>query len=175
MRRAAFHGMIQALNSPINVLDDTIVTDRPQVEALLGNMNTLSGLLKQHDDMLASILQSAPIALRGSGQRHRHRQRAGDQLPERAPGRLLDVRHQRPRQQFGMIEYHKDCEARQGVRDPGDRRRPGDRGGRASNGWKLGAGPQEQHHASSPSSTTARLYPTNNVQVLGMRSAASPR
>ena len=109
MRRAAFHGMIQALNSLINVLDDTIVTDRPQVEALLGNMNTLSGLLKQHDDMLASILQSAPIALRGLA----NATGTGNALETNFPnGLLVDswmCAISGRAKQFGMIEYYKDC------------------------------------------------------------------
>ena len=108
-RRAAFHQMIQALNSLINVLDDTIVTDRAQVDALLGNMNTLSGLLKQHDDMLASLLQSAPVALRGIA----NSTGTGNALETNFPnGLLVDswmCAISGRAKQFGMIQYYKDC------------------------------------------------------------------
>ena len=97
-------------------------------------MNTLSGLLKQHDDMLASILQSAPIALRGLA----NATGTGNALEINFPNGLWSTLGCAPSaaapKQFGMIEYYKRTasEARQGVRDPGDRRRPGDQGWPAS-------------------------------------------
>lgn len=109
MRRAAFHEMIQAINSLVNVLDDTVVTDRAQVESLLGNMNTLSGLLKKNDAMLASILESAPIALRGLA----NATGTGNALETNFPnGLLVDswmCAISGRAQQFGMVQYYKDC------------------------------------------------------------------
>ncbi len=108
-RRAAFHQLIQALDSLINVLDDTIVTDRPQVEALLGNMNTLTGLLKRNDAMLASILESAPVAIRGIA----NATGTGNTLEVNFPnGLLVDswmCAISGRAKQFGMIQYYKDC------------------------------------------------------------------
>jgi virulence factor Mce-like protein len=108
-RRVAFHEMIQALNSLINVLDDTIVTDRPQVEALLGNVKTLSGLLAKNEGMLTSILQSAPIALRGLT----NATGTGNSLETNFPnGLLVDswmCAISGRSQQFGLIQYYKDC------------------------------------------------------------------
>ncbi|MBU3752183.1 MAG: MCE family protein, partial [Mycobacterium sp.] len=48
MRQAAFHEMLRALTDLVNLLDDTVVTNRAQVESLLTNMNTLVGLADQH-------------------------------------------------------------------------------------------------------------------------------
>jgi virulence factor Mce-like protein len=108
-RRVAFHQMIQSINTLVNVLDDTVVTDRAQVDSLLGNMNTLSGLLKQHDDMLASILESAPIALRGLA----NATGTGNSLETNFPnGLLVDswmCAISGRAKQFGMIQYYKDC------------------------------------------------------------------
>lgn len=108
-RRAAFHQMIQAINSLITVLDDTIVTDRAQVEALLANMNTLTGLLAKNEGMLTSILQSAPIALRGLA----NATGTGNSLETNFPnGLLVDswmCAISGRAKQFGMIQYYKDC------------------------------------------------------------------
>lgn len=108
-RRVAFHEMIQALNALINVLDDTIVTDRPQVEALLGNMKTLTGLLHKNEGMLTSILESAPIALRGLA----NATGTGNSLETNFPnGLLVDswmCAISGRAQQFGLIQYYKDC------------------------------------------------------------------
>lgn len=108
-RRAAFHAMIQALNELINVLDDTIVTDRPQVEALLGNMNTLTSLLSKNDGMLRSILQTAPIALRGLT----NATGTGNSLETNFPnGLLVDswmCAISGRAQQFGLKQYYQDC------------------------------------------------------------------
>lgn len=108
-RRAAFHQMIGAINSLVNVLDDTIVTDRAQVDALLVNMKTLSGLLARNEGMLTSILQSAPIALRGLA----NATGTGNSLETNFPnGLLVDswmCAISGRAKQFGMIQYYKDC------------------------------------------------------------------
>lgn len=108
-RRAAFHQMIAAINSLVNVLDDTVVTNRAQVDELLVNMNTLSGLLAKNDGMLKSILQTAPIALRGLA----NATGTGNSLETNFPnGLLVDswmCAISGRAEQFGMIEYYKDC------------------------------------------------------------------
>lgn len=108
-RRAAFHQMVVSLTRLVNVLNDTVINDRPQVDALLANMNTLTGLLAQHDDMLASILQSAPVALRGLA----NATGTGNAIDTNfTNGILIDswmCAISGRAQQFNMIEYYKDC------------------------------------------------------------------
>lgn len=65
MRRAAFHAMLASLTDMVHTLDGIVVDDRAELDALLANMNKLTGMLSERDDMLRNILQSAPLALRG--------------------------------------------------------------------------------------------------------------
>lgn len=108
-RRAAFHQMIVSLTRLVSVLNDTVINDRPQVDELLANMNTLTGLLAQHDDMLASILQSAPVALRGLA----NATGTGNAIDTNfTNGILVDswmCAISGRAQQFNMIQYYKDC------------------------------------------------------------------
>ncbi len=108
-RRAAFHAAIQAVHDLLVVLSDTVIADRPQIESLLGNLNTLSGLLAAHDDMLRSILQTAPLALRGLA----NSTGTGNALETAFPnGFLVDswmCAISGRAKQFGMIQYYKDC------------------------------------------------------------------
>jgi len=109
-RRAAFHGMVQGLTELVQVLDKTVINDRPQVDALLANMNTLTGLLAQHDDMLSSILQSAPVAIRGLA----NATGTGNALDTNfTNGIVIDswmCAISGRAKQFGMVEYYKDCQ-----------------------------------------------------------------
>lgn len=109
MRRVAFHEMIQSINSLVNLLNDTVVKNRAQVDSLLGNLNTLSGLLAKHDDMLASILESAPVALRGLA----NATGSGNALETMFPnGILVDswmCAISGRAQQFELAQYYKDC------------------------------------------------------------------
>ncbi len=108
-RRAAFHAMMQSLTDLVNVLDDTIINDRPQVDALLANMNTLTGLMAKNDGMLRGILESAPIALRGIA----NASGTGNALDTNfTSGILVDswmCAISGRAKQFEMIEYYKDC------------------------------------------------------------------
>jgi ABC-type transporter Mla subunit MlaD len=109
MRQAAFHELLQALTDLVNLLDDTVVTNRAQVESLLANMNTLTGLADKHQAMLRSILQSAPVALRGLA----NATGTGNALETNFPnGILVDswmCAISGRAKQFGMIQYYKDC------------------------------------------------------------------
>lgn len=109
MRRAAFHAMMQALTDLVNVLDDTIVDDRAEVDELLGNVNTLSTLMAKNDGMLRGILQSAPLALRGLA----NASGTGNALEANfTNGLLVDswmCAISGRAKQFAMIEYYKDC------------------------------------------------------------------
>ena len=98
-----------AINSLINVLDDTIVTDRPQVEALLGNMNTLSDMLASTTTCCAASCRARPIALRGLA----NATGTGNAVDINVPnGLLVDswmCAISGRAKQFGMIQYYKDC------------------------------------------------------------------
>ena len=109
MRRAAFHAMMQSLTDLVNVLDDTIVDDRAEVDELLANVNTLSTLMAKNDGMLRGILQSAPVALRGLA----NAAGTGNALEANfTNGLLVDswmCAISGRAKQFAMIEYYKDC------------------------------------------------------------------
>ena len=110
MRRAAFHAMMRSLTDLVRVLDDTVIDDRAQVDALLANMNKLTGLLSKHDDLVRGILQSAPVALRGLA----NATGTGNALETNfANGILVDswmCAISGRGKQFGMIQYFKDCQ-----------------------------------------------------------------
>ena len=109
MRRAAFHAMMQSLTDLVNVLDDTIVDDRAEVDELLANVNTLSTLMAKNDGMLRGILQSAPLGLRGLA----NATGTGNALEANfTNGLLVDswmCAISGRAKQFAMIEYYKDC------------------------------------------------------------------
>ncbi len=109
MRRVAFHEMIQSINSLVNLLNDTVVKNRAQVDSLLGNLNTLSTLLAKRDDMLASILESAPVMLRS----YANATGSGNALETNFPnGLLVDswmCAISGRAKQFELNEYYKDC------------------------------------------------------------------
>jgi virulence factor Mce-like protein len=109
MRQAAFRELLRSLDDLINLLDDTVVTNRAQVESLLASMNTLTGLADKHQAMLRSTLQSAPVALRGLA----NATGTGNALDTNIPnGLLVDswmCAISGRAEQFGMIQYYKDC------------------------------------------------------------------
>jgi virulence factor Mce-like protein len=108
-RRAAFHVMLQSLTQLVGVLDDSIVTNRSQLDALLANTNKLTGLLAQHDDMLRATLQSAPIALRGlANATGTGNSVDGNIVNGIAVDSWMCAISGRAKQ-FGMIPYFKDC------------------------------------------------------------------
>ena len=108
-RQVAFHAMLQSLKDLVNLLNDTIVTDRAQVDSLLVNMNTLAGLAAKHEDLLRNILQSAPVMLRGLA----NATGTGNALDTTfTNGILVDswmCAISGRAKQFGMIQYYKDC------------------------------------------------------------------
>ncbi|MGV0644550.1 MlaD family protein [Mycolicibacterium sp. XJ2546] len=108
-RRATFHAMMDALTNLVETLSGIVIDDRPELEELLSNLRELSSLLAKNDDMVRSILQSGPIALRGianiSG--------TGNAIDFNASsGLLVDswmCAISGRAKQFGMIEYYQDC------------------------------------------------------------------
>ncbi len=109
MRRAAFHVMMQSLTDLVDVLDDTIVEDRAELDELLVSLDTLAGLMAKNDGMLRGILQSAPVALRGLA----NATGTGNALEANfTNGLLVDswmCAISGRAKQFSMIEYYKDC------------------------------------------------------------------
>lgn len=109
LRRASFHAMMTAITHLVETLDNVVVDDRSDVEALLVNVRDLSDMLGQHDDLLRSTLQSGPVALRGLA----NATGMGNAVEfYAANGLLVDswmCAISGRAKQFGMIEYFKDC------------------------------------------------------------------
>ncbi|MCV7284948.1 MCE family protein [Mycolicibacterium wolinskyi] len=108
-RRATFHAMMDALTNLVQTLSNIVIDDRPELEELLRNLRELSGMLGQHDDLLRSILQSAPIALRGLA----NATGTGNAVDFNATnGLLIDswmCAISGRAKQFNMLQYFKDC------------------------------------------------------------------
>lgn len=74
----------------------SILADEPELDALLKNMSEFATMMADHDSLLRDLLQTAPITIRnltnatGNGNDR-------SEPARRHPGRLLDVRDQRPR------------------------------------------------------------------------------
>jgi len=109
LRRASFHAMMQALTNLVQTLSGIVIDDRPELENLLRNLRQLSDMLGQHDDLVRSILQSGPVALRGLA----NATGSGNAADLNAVnGLLVDswmCAISGRAKQFGMIEYFKDC------------------------------------------------------------------
>lgn len=110
LRRASFQAMMDALTNLVETLSDIVIDDRPELEALLVNIRELSDMLGQHDDLLRSILQSGPVALRGLA----NATGTGNAVDLNASnGLLVDswmCAISGRAEQFGMIPYFQDCQ-----------------------------------------------------------------
>jgi virulence factor Mce-like protein len=109
IRRASFQAMMDAITNLVATLSDIVVDDRPQLEALLVDVRELSDMLAQHDDLLRSILQSAPLGLRGLANATGN----GNAVDfNAANGLAIDswmCAISGRAKQLGMIEYFQDC------------------------------------------------------------------
>ncbi|MCV7431945.1 MCE family protein [Mycolicibacterium bacteremicum] len=108
-RRASFQAMLAALTSLVETLSGIIIDDRPELEKTLVNLRELSDLLGKHDDLLRSILQSGPVALRGLANATGNGNAADINVSN---GLLIDswmCAISGRAEQFGMIEYFQDC------------------------------------------------------------------
>jgi virulence factor Mce-like protein len=109
MRRASFQALMDSITNLVERLSDIVIDDRPELEALLVNVRELSDLLAQHDDLLRSILQSGPLALRGlanaTGNGNAVDFNAANGLAVDSWMCAISGRAK----QFGMIEYFQDC------------------------------------------------------------------
>lgn len=108
-RSATFHAMMQALTHLVTTLSPILVDNRADLEETLQDLRELSDMLGQHDDLLRSILQSAPLALRGLA----NAGGSGNAFDLNAPNALavdswMCAISGRAKQ-FGMIQYFKDC------------------------------------------------------------------
>ena len=108
-RSATFHAMLAALSNLVNALSTTVVGNRAEFDKTVLNLSQLVDLLAQHDDLLRSILQSAPLALRGIA----NASGTGNAIDFNTPnGLAVDswmCAISGRAKQFGMIEYYKDC------------------------------------------------------------------
>ncbi|MCV7191828.1 MCE family protein [Mycolicibacterium brumae] len=108
-RRAAFHSMMQALTSLFTTLDGTIVDNRADLDKLLTDLDTLSGMLADHDDLVENILQIGPVALRNLA----NSTGTGNAIDFNIGNGLLNdswmCAISGRAKQFGMIQYFKDC------------------------------------------------------------------
>lgn len=108
-RQSTFHAMLAALTNLVTNLDKVVVNDRGMLDEMFTNLRTLAEMLGSHDDLLRSLLQSAPPPLRGltnatgygpAVEFYVSNGIAIDSWMCAISGRA---------KQFGMIEYFKDC------------------------------------------------------------------
>ncbi|WP_238395389.1 MlaD family protein [Mycolicibacterium sp. CBMA 295] len=108
-RRASFQAMLASLTNLVQTLSGIVIDDRPQLEQLLTNLRELSDMLGKHDDLLRSVLQSGPVALRGLT----NATGSGNAVDLNVVnGLLIDswmCAISGRAKQFGMIQYFKDC------------------------------------------------------------------
>ncbi|MBB3747668.1 virulence factor Mce-like protein [Mycolicibacterium sp. BK634] len=108
-RSATFHAMIAALTNLVNTMSTTVVANRSELDQTITNLRRLSDLLAQHDDLLRSILQAGPVALRGFA----NASGTGNAVDFNTPnGIAVDswmCAISGRAKQFGMIQYYKDC------------------------------------------------------------------
>lgn len=108
-RRAAFHAMMQSLSALMTTLDSTVIGNRPQVEKLLADLDTLTGMLSQHDDLVRNLLQVGPVALRNLA----NASGTGNSVDMNIANGLLNdswmCAISGRAKQVGMIQYFKDC------------------------------------------------------------------
>ena len=109
-RSASFHAMLAALTNLVNTMSTTVVDNRADFDQTVANLSELTTLLAQHDDLLRSILQSGPVALRGFA----NATGTGNAMDFNVPnGLAVDswmCAISGRAKQFGMIEYFKDCQ-----------------------------------------------------------------
>ncbi len=108
-RQNTFHAMLAGLTSLVSNLNQTVVNNRPMLDDMLANLRELTNMVGQHDDLIRSLLQSAPPPLRGLTDATAF----GPALEFNVPnGMAVDswmCAISGRAKQFGMIEYFKDC------------------------------------------------------------------
>lgn len=108
-RRAAFHAMMSSLTKLMTTLDSTVIGNRAPLEKLLADLDSLTGMLAQHDDMLSNILQIAPVTVRGLA----NSTGTGNAIDLNISNGIMNdswmCAISGRAKQFGMIQYFKDC------------------------------------------------------------------
>ena len=108
-RDATVRAMLAGLTRLVSNLDRVVVNDRGSIDEMLATLHQLSGMLADHADLFDSILESAPITLRGITNATGYGPAfeffgangiAIDSWMCAISGRA---------KQFNMIEYFKDC------------------------------------------------------------------
>ncbi|MBS9533232.1 MCE family protein [Mycobacterium sp. M1] len=109
VRQNTFHAMLAALTNLVANLNNLVVNDRGMLDDMLANLRELSDMLGQHDDLLRSLLQSAPPVLRGltnsTGYGPAVEFYVGNGIAIDSWMCAISGRAK----QFNMIEYFKDC------------------------------------------------------------------
>lgn len=108
-RQNTFHAMLAALTNLVGNLNNVVVKDRPMLDDMLVNLRVLADMLGQHDDLLRSLLQSAPPPLRGLTNATGYGPAVEFYV---ANGIAVDswmCAISGRAKQFNMIEYFKDC------------------------------------------------------------------
>lgn len=108
-RQDAFHAMLHALTNLVDSLDKIVVNDRPMLDDMLTNLREFTNMVGQHDDLLRSVLQIAPVPIRESADATGYGPLVEFNLPN---GLAIDswmCAISGRANQFGMIPYFKDC------------------------------------------------------------------
>ncbi|WP_421844518.1 MCE family protein [Mycobacterium sp.] len=109
VRRATFHAMMAAVTHLVGTLSKIVVHDRSSLDGLLANLEDLTKLLAQHDDLFRNLLQVAPVTIRGLT----NATGSGNAVEFNIPaGAVIDswmCAISGRAKQFNMIQYFKDC------------------------------------------------------------------
>lgn len=108
-RRAVFHAMMRSLTSLVATMSKILVNDRSGLDSLIADMRDFTGMMAQHDDLLANMLQISPIFFREAA----NLTGEGNAVNFNASNvPLIDswmCAISGRAKQFGMIQYFKDC------------------------------------------------------------------
>ncbi|MFV0494263.1 MCE family protein [Mycobacterium sp.] len=108
-RRAVFHSTMQSLTSLVDTMNQVVVGDRTGIEGLIADLREFTAMLAQHDDLLRSMLQSAPVFIREVA----NATGDGNAVAINVPNSLLIdswmCAISADAQRRGMIPYFKDC------------------------------------------------------------------
>lgn len=63
-RQAALRGLLGAVTTLVRQLEPIVVGDSAQIQALLDDLNEMSGMIARHDDLLRNLLQILPVPWR---------------------------------------------------------------------------------------------------------------
>lgn len=63
-RQAALRGLLDAVTTLVRQLEPMVVGDSAEIQALLDDLNEMSGMIARHDDLLRNLLQILPVPWR---------------------------------------------------------------------------------------------------------------